>query len=108
MKSREWLFGFFSSLVTVPAVAHSAKLTPEVLKANRLRELPTLVRLKQRDDEILIKSDGGSLYYTVLDKEGAVTLENVSLEQIQAVNPELYDRLKVTVGDSYLDASNSR
>ncbi len=104
MKSREWLFSFFSSLVTVPVVPQGGELAPEVVRSNHLKELPTLARVKERDCEIVIKSDGENLYYTVLNDDCGITLENVSLEEIHATNPELYERLKVTVAEPRIDA----
>ena len=106
MKSREWLFGFFSSLVAVPGLANQAGVKPELSAKQKLRELHSIVRLKERDNEILVKSDGESLFYTVLSDNNEVLLENVRLEEIRVVNPDLYERLKVSVADSTVDASN--
>jgi len=96
MKSREWLFGFFSSLVAVPALAHQVER----------RDLPTIVRLKERESEILVKSDGQRLFYTVVGDNAEETRENLDLEEIRAWRPELYERLKTTVADPKIDASN--
>ena len=101
MKSREWLFGFFSSLVAVPAIAHQV----EPPRPSNPQDLPTIIRLKDRNDEIIVKSDGETLYYTVVG-EGDDSRANLRLEEIRAWKPELYERLKTTVADPKIDASN--
>ncbi len=107
MKTREWLFGFFSSLVAVPAFATQSKGTRELPKIQKLRELHSMVRIKERDQVILVKTDGDNLFYTVMSDRNEILLENVGLDEIRAVNPELYERLKVSVADAKVDASNS-
>jgi len=97
MKSREWLFGMFSSLAAVPAIAHQAE-------PPRAPHMPTIVRLKDHDGEILVKSDGETLFYTVVGEDSS--REDLRLEEIRDWKPELYERLKTTVAAPKIDASN--
>ncbi len=101
MKSREWLFGFFSSLVAVPAIAHQA----EPPRSPHPKNLPTIIRLKDHNDEILVKSDGETLYYTIVG-DGGGERTDLRLDEIRTWKPELYERLKTTVADPKIDASN--
>ena len=92
MKSREWLFGFFSSLVAVPAIAQPAS------------DLLTILTLKEANHVITVKSDGHTLFYTIVGE--GVSREDLKLDEIKAWKPDLYERLKTTVANPKIDASN--
>jgi len=54
MKSREWLFGFFSSLVAVPAIAQPAKNLPTIItlkEANQRDQGPEAGPIRKIEDD---------------------------------------------------------
>jgi hypothetical protein len=76
-----------------------ASVAQQNIRVNTVRSSPVLGYIQTRNGRIAIGADST---YTIYNQDGKVLFENITLEQLQAENPELHDVLRRSIAEETL------
>jgi hypothetical protein len=65
-----------------------------IAQIEKIQSSPAVGSIKTRDRQIMI---GANATYTILSHDGKILFENVTLEQLQAKNPDLSEAIEESI-----------